>query len=158
MHAVLIDEYLAGTETLRRVVSDVTEGELDAHPIKNQWSIRQVICHIADFELIYADRMKRTLSEEHPTLAGGEPAIFASRLAYAHRSPSDELEVVHSIRRQMGVILRTLSAEDFQRHGLHPRNGPLTLATLLRRITDHLPHHLQFIEAKRQVLSRRRTS
>ena len=30
--------------------------------------------------------------------------------------------------------------------------GPLTLETLIQRITGHIPHHLQFIEEKKKAL------
>ena len=32
-------------------------------------------------------------------------------------------------------------------------DGPLTLETLLRRITGHIPHHIRFILEKRQLLT-----
>lgn len=153
MYAVLVDEYLAGIDRIRRVIDELAEADLDAHPIDRQWSIRQVICHIADFEPIYADRMKRVIAEDRPRFAGGDPSLFAARLAYGWRSPADEVAVIKSVRRQMATILRSLSDRDFQRTGVHPREGALTLATLLQRITDHLLHHLSFIEAKRRVLS-----
>lgn len=153
MYAALIDEYLTGTDTIRRTVDELTDAELDAHPIDRQWSIRQVICHIADFEMIYADRMKRVIFEERPALAGGDPGSLAAGLAYGWRTPIDELQVIESVRRQMAVILRSLPNDAFRRVGVHPRDGSLTLTNLLQRITNHVPHHLRFIEAKRRALA-----
>ena len=60
----------------------------------------------------------------------------------------DELDLISIVRRQMAVILRSTDIEDFQRTGVHSEAGPLTLETLLERITRHIPHHLKFIEAK----------
>jgi uncharacterized damage-inducible protein DinB len=154
MNAELINSYLAGAALVRQAVDDLTDAQLDAHPIACRWSIRQVVCHLADFEPIYADRMKRVVAEERPTFAGGDPGMFAARLSYGHRPLANELKVIESVRRQMAVILFSLSTDDFQRTGMHPRNGALTLATLLQRITDHIPHHLRFIEAKRHALRR----
>ena len=42
----------------------------------------EVVCHISDFELVYADRMKRVVAEDRPTMFGGDPDLFASKLAY----------------------------------------------------------------------------
>ena len=72
-----------------------------------KWSTREVVCHIADFEPIYADRMKRVIAEEHPTFFGGDPDIFAAGLAYGKRGVTDELVLVAAVRRNMAVILRT---------------------------------------------------
>jgi len=49
--------------------------------------------------------------------------------------------------------LRALKPEDFQRRGLHSRDGVLTLEDLLQRVTAHLPHHVRFIEEKRRALA-----
>ena len=56
------------------------------------------------------------------------------------------------IRKQVARILQSLTPEDFQRRGIHSESGPLTLETLVQRITGHIPHHVQFIEEKRKVL------
>jgi hypothetical protein len=60
--------------------------------------------------------------------------------------------LVEVIRRQVGQILRTVKPEDFQRRGIHSESGPLTLYTLLERITNHIPHHVRFIEEKRKAM------
>ena len=43
--------------------------------------------------------------------------------------------------------------EDFQRRGLHSRDGALTLENLLQRVTAHIPHHVRFIEEKRRAMA-----
>jgi hypothetical protein len=151
--AKLIDEYLAGPGVLRSAVNGMSEEELRAAPIPGKWSTLQVVCHLADFEPIYADRMKRVIAEERPTFFGGDPDVFAARLAYAARDVEEELRLIESVRGQMGRILRTLAPGDFQREGVHSEAGPLSLATLLQRVTAHLPHHVKFIEEKRAAIN-----
>jgi uncharacterized damage-inducible protein DinB len=63
------------------VVAGLSDEQLDAVPIPGKWSIRLVVCHIADFELVYADRMKRVIAETQPTFFGGDPDTFAAGLA-----------------------------------------------------------------------------
>lgn len=149
----LIDDYLAGPDLVRRAVAGMTPEQLDATPIPGKWSTRQVVCHIADFEPVYADRMKRVIAEEQPTFFGGDPDLFAAGLAYAHRVVDEELALIESVRRHMGRILRSLPESAFQRTGIHSEAGPLSLEQLLASVTDHIPHHVQFINEKRQALS-----
>jgi len=52
----------------------------------------------------------------------------------------------------MGRILKKLKPEDFERVGLHNERGALTLERLLTITTNHIPHHLKFIEEKRRAL------
>lgn len=151
--AKAIDEYLSGPELLRRAVAGMTAEQLRAHPVPGKWSTHEVVCHIAEYEPIYADRMKRVIALEDPELLKGDPGLFAARLAYDHRDMEEELALIELTRKQMARILRAQKAEDFQRRGQHSRDGSVTLEELLRRITGHIPHHVQFIEEKRRAMT-----
>lgn len=148
----LIDEYAIGADVLRYVIADFTPTQINAHPVPGKWSVREVVCHIADFEPVYADRMKRVIAEDQPQLLSGDPDLFAARLAYSSRDLDEELALIDAVRKHTARILRTLEPEDFQRTGMHTTDGPLTLETLLKRITSHLPHHIKFIEEKRMAM------
>ncbi len=150
--APLIATYLAGPQQLRDAVRGMSPDQLDAQPIPGKWSTRQVICHIADFEPVYVDRMKRVIAQEDPTLFGGDPDLFAARLAYQARDVEEELQLIAACRRHMARILNTLRPEEFARRGLHSEAGPMTLEKLLTNIANHIPHHIPFIEEKRRAL------
>jgi uncharacterized damage-inducible protein DinB len=148
----MIDDYLAGPRLLRQAVAGLSDEQLDAAPIAGQWSTRQVVAHLCDFEPIYADRIKRIIAEEQPTFFGGDPDRFASALAYATRDVEQELQLIEAVRGQLAGILRSLPGNVFERTGIHSEDGPRTIEQLLRTITGHIPHHVQFIEQKRQAL------
>jgi hypothetical protein len=148
----LIDDYASGPTLLRQAVAGMTREQLVARPIPGKWSTLEVICHIADFEIVYADRIKRIIAENEPTLFSGDPAEFAARLAYQERSCDEELLLTTLIRQQVARILKTLKSEDFQRRGIHSTSGPVTLEAMVQRITGHIPHHVRFIEEKTKAL------
>jgi hypothetical protein len=147
-----IDEYVSGPAALRQAVAGMTQEQLHARPIPGKWSTLEVICHLADFEIVYADRIKRIIAEDEPTLFSGDPDRFAARLAYEQRNAEEELLLISVIRQQVARILRTLKPEDSQRRGIHSESGPITLETIVERITGHIPHHIRFIEEKRAAL------
>lgn len=151
-HDQLIAEYLAGPRLLREAIAGMTPEQIDAAPIPGKWSTRQVICHLADFEPVYADRIKRVIVEDQPLLMSGDPDLFAARLAYGQRDIQNELQLIEVVRQQVATILRSVTAETFQRTGMHSTDGPLTIETLLTRITGHIPHHAQMIRQKRAAL------
>jgi len=148
----LIEEYLAGPRRLREAVAGMTDEQLDAQPVPGKMSTRQVVCHIADFEPIYADRIKWVLAEDNPLLPGGDPDRFAARLAYDQRDVAEELQLIELVRSQLARILRATPPAAFQRTGQHTSDGPISAETLLQRIISHIPHHVQFIEEKRKAL------
>jgi uncharacterized damage-inducible protein DinB len=150
----LIEAYLAGSQELRDAVAGMSDEQLDAKPVAGKMSTREVVCHIADFEPVYADRMKRVIAEDNPPLRGGDPDVWMKALAYDRRDLNEELEVIAAVRTQMGRILQTLPGSAWSRVGVHSEAGPLSLEELLRRITNHMPHHIKFIEEKRATLAR----
>jgi len=151
-HDRLINDYLAGPATLRHAIAGMTPDQLNAAPIPGKWSTRQVICHIADFEPVYADRIKRVIAEDQPLLLSGDPDQFAAKLAYDQRDLDTELQLIETVRKHLASILRTLPVETFQRAGKHSHDGLLTIETLLTRITGHIPHHVKTIADKRAAM------
>ena len=97
--------------------------------------------------------MKRGSAENEPLMMSGDPDLFAAKLAYDQREVEVELDLIEATRKHMGPILRSLVPSDFQRQGNHSEDGLITLEILLTRITNHIPHHLKFIEEKRAALS-----
>jgi hypothetical protein len=58
--ADLISAYEKGVEELRLAVAGVTVEQLRSRPVAGKWSTLEVVCHVADCEQFFADRMKRT--------------------------------------------------------------------------------------------------
>ena len=152
MLAPMIDAYLAGPPTLRAAVADMHRDQLLARPVQGKWSTLEVVCHLADFDTILADRMKRVIAEERPSLVGADETCFARALAYQQRDVQEELSLIDLSRRQLGRILRTLTDDDLTRVGVHNERGPRTLEQLLKGATDHIHNHLKHIHEKRQAL------
>ena len=153
-NAELVEAYAAGPAELRTVVEDLTDGGLRARPVAGLWSTLEVVCHIADFEIVFADRLKRALAEENPTIFAGNPDEFAAGLKYEQRSIENELAVIDVIRRHITEILRQLKPADFRRTARHSEAGELTFAQLLAHVTNHIPHHIEKIREKRVLLGK----
>ena len=97
----LIDDYLAGPQLLRKTMAGMPPEQLLARPIPGKWSTLEVVCHLADFEIVFADRIKRVVAENEPTMFGGDPDLFAARLAYHLRNPEEELLLIALVRQQV---------------------------------------------------------
>lgn len=148
----LLAQYSAGPKLLRDAVAGMSRDDLKARPVPGRWSTLEVVCHLADSDSVYAERMKRVIAEDEPLLRSMDPEAWLPRLAYHDRDIEEELRLIELTRSQTGRILRSLSPGDFQRQGHHSEDGPLTLAMLLERVTIHIPHHVVFIQEKRAAL------
>ena len=148
----LISDYLAGPKALRQAVAGMSREQLIARPVTGKMSTLEVVCHLADFDPILADRMKRVIAEDNPTLVGADENRFLAALAYHDRDLEEELNIIDQTRGQMARILRRLPAEALERTGTHTERGPRTLEQLLTGAINHIPHHVKFIHEKRQAL------
>ena len=150
--AQLVEEYLAGPAAVRKAVSGMSAEQLRARPVAAKWSTLEVVCHLADFEPIMADRMKRVVAEERPQLIGADEKRFAAALAYHDRDVEEELALIERTRSQLARILRTLDDNALERVGVHNERGPRMLGQLLETAINHIPHHLKFVAEKRKAL------
>lgn len=148
----MIDEYLAGVQTLRKAVAGMTREQLLARPVPGKWSTLEVVCHLSDFEPVFADRMKRVLTHENPVLLAADENLFAAKLGYHERDAEEELTLIEVTRKQMARILRQTSPAALSRVGMHSERGPRTLESLLSGATGHITHHVAFILDKRRAL------
>jgi uncharacterized damage-inducible protein DinB len=148
----LVQQYLAGPRMLRRAVYGMDAEQIRARPVPGRWSTLEVVCHIVDFEPILADRMKRIIALDNPTLLAADENRFAERLYYHDRDLAEELVLLEATRSQMARILLKLDPEALQRVGTHSEKGPRTLQQILTSAIEHIPHHVRFIEEKRRAL------
>src|SRR3954452_19858326 len=102
--AQMIEEYAAGPAALRKAVSGMSSEQLTARPVAGKWSVLEVVCHLADFDPILADRMKRIIAEDKPQLLGANENRFAAVLAYHDRDVEEELTLIEKTRSQLARI------------------------------------------------------
>ncbi|MFO0817838.1 MAG: DinB family protein [Pirellulales bacterium] len=148
----LVDAYLDGARQLRAAVAGMSREQLVARPVPGKWSTLEVVAHIADFEPVMTDRIKRVISLDNPTLLGADENLFAAHLCYLDRDLHEELAVVDALRASTARTLRQLAPASYQRVGTHSEAGKLTLEQLVQRATNHIAHHVKFIREKRAAL------
>ena len=149
----LIEEYLAGVALLRRAVAGMGRDQALARPVAGKWSTLEVVCHLADIDALDAERMKRIIAEDRPTLLDCAEDRYAAALAYQYRDLETEVGLIEQTRRQMARILGTLPDAALARAGdyrIGGRTEPRTLEQLLDKAIRHVPHHVAFIDEKRR--------
>jgi hypothetical protein len=149
----LIAEYVAGIDSISESLHGLTAAQTRARPIAGTWTPLEVVCHLADSEALFAERMKRVLAEDRPALPYADPNLYVAGLAYEARVAQEEVAVIAALRRQMSRILQAQPEEAWRRVGIHSRDGEQSLEDLVRKAIAHLGHHLQFLRAKRDVLT-----
>lgn len=150
----IINAYAAGGPKLKQALAGLTDEDLRAIPVEGKWSIQQLAIHLADAELAFADRFKRLIATDNPTLLAWDHDSYLAKLFYDAQNANDAAEEVELCRRQMTRVLRKLPPEAFDRSGTHNQRGRQTLCEVVALATTHLDHHLHFLYEKREKLGK----
>jgi hypothetical protein len=146
----LLERFRRGPELLAAVLTGVYGEEEDFLTAPGKWSIRQIVAHLADAEMVGAHRMRQVIAEENPTLIAYDQDAWTHKLDYARRKPKQSLETFRRVRAENYELLKDLPADAFARTGNHTENGPMTLRQLLEGYAGHAEAHARQLQGIRE--------
>jgi len=146
-------EVLAETPTvLRTAVAGLTP-EQDGTPERlGKWSVRQVVQHVADSDLIGGFRFRMVLAHDSPELPGYDQDLFAERLRYQDSDLATALDDFEFLRGLNLRLLRRATPEDMKRVMRHAERGDEPLAHMIKLYAGHDVVHLRQIARTRQAI------
>jgi hypothetical protein len=146
-------EVLAETpRTLRAAVAGLTRQQ-DAIPERpGKWSVRQVVQHLADSDLVGAFRFRMVLAHDAPELPGYDQDVWAHRLAYQDSDVLSALQEFSTLRSATVRLLRRATPEDMRRVMRHAERGDESLSHMIRTYAGHDVAHLRQIARIRQAI------
>jgi hypothetical protein len=150
----LLERYRRGPELLAVVLTGVFGEEEDFIPAPGKWSIRQIVAHLADAELVGAHRMRAVIAENNPRLTAFDQDAWSRNLDYAHRKPKQSLETFRRLRAETHDLLKLLPEAAYSRTGDHSENGPMTLLQLVEGYVGHTENHARQLQAIREEYKR----
>lgn len=148
--ADLLERFRRGGELIAVVSTGAAGPELDYSPQPGAWTVRQIVCHLADAEIVGADRFRRVIAEENPTIIAYDEKAWAEKLDYHRRKLSQAIETFRRVRAENYELLKELPPETYQRKGTHNQRGELSLYDLLRIYAEHSESHAKQIQNVRQ--------
>jgi hypothetical protein len=123
--------------------------ELDYVPAPGKWSVRQILCHMADADIVAAARFRRVVAEETPPLSSYDQDAWGRNLDYTHRKTAPAMETFRQIRAWTHELLASIPESAFQRKGIHSERGEMTLLDLLAIYARHAEKHAEQMRAVR---------
>jgi len=145
----LLERLRRGAELVAVSITGAAGSEVDFIPEPGGWSIRQIVAHLADGEIVASMRIRQILAEENPKLEAFDQDAWAKNLDYARRKPSQSLETFRRIRSENYELLKDLPESAFERAGIHSERGRVTLRQLLQLVAEHAENHAAQLRARR---------
>lgn len=135
---------------LKDAVRGMSEEALSQVEAEGKWSVRHVLRHLADSEIVWGYRLRLVLGEERPRLTGYDQDAWAGRLGYPEADASEAMEEFEVLRRGNLRLLRRASPEDLRRVGVHEERGEESVEHMTRLYAAHDLLHLRQIHRIRE--------
>ncbi|MFT4039043.1 MAG: DinB family protein [Thermomicrobiales bacterium] len=143
-----IARYDGGYEAVAAALAGITPAEWDVREAPGEWSPREIVHHLADAEMTAAVRLRLLIAEERPTIIAFDQRALVDNL-FPQRDPAPSLEAFRAARAATLPILQQLTAEQWQRGGVHTEAGPFTAEDWLRLTSVHAHDHAAQIRRAR---------
>ncbi|MDQ2765855.1 MAG: DinB family protein [Gemmatimonadota bacterium] len=130
--------------TIARLIRNSDAEVLTRAPAPGKWSIRDILCHLADCEITFAFRLRQTVAEKHHVIQPFDQDSWAS--AFSKLNAHDALDAFTSLRRWDMLFIRAVGPAAESKAVRHPERGDMTFRTIVETMAGHDINHLRQIE------------
>ncbi len=109
-------------------------------PAPGKWSPAEIVCHLADCELVFGFRLRQTLAEDGPTIQPFDQDRWAA--TYRGIPAAEALAVFTALRNWNLRLMRTALPGAAGRTMTHPERGTMTFQTVVETMAGHDLNHL----------------
>lgn len=144
-HALLdgrpAETILASTpRALAQALAAIGERNLAVPPAPGKWSPAEIVCHLADCELVFGFRLRQTLAEDAHTVQPFDQDKWA--VVYRGIEAGHALEVFAALRGWNLRLLEGALPAAANRPVVHPERGAMTFMTIVETMAGHDLNHL----------------
>jgi hypothetical protein len=118
---------------------------IEEAPAPGKWSPLEILCHMADCEIVFSYRMRQALAEDPHVVQTFDQELWARN--YAGYDAQAAMMTFSCMRQWNLMLLRSVPAEAMFRQILHPERGEMTFRELIETIAGHDLNHLMQLEA-----------
>jgi uncharacterized damage-inducible protein DinB len=138
---------------LREAVAGLSDSQLDTK--YRNWTIRQIVHHIADSHVNSYLRFKWTLTEDKPTIKAYDEGLWSDLSESRFGAVTPSLQLLDGLHLRWCQLLATLTPADYERAFVHPEtSATITLNSALAYYAWHGKHHtgqILWLRAEKRV-------
>ena len=130
---------------LREVIEAIGADRTEQSPALGKWSTREIVCHLADCEVVFAFRLRQTLAEDHHVIQPFDQDKWAK--TYSAYDVRTALAAFSAIRDWNLVLIKSTQNDGMSKKLTHPERGEMTFRTVVETMAGHDVNHVLQIEA-----------
>jgi len=139
----LLAKYILGYDLLIKQLNQMPEEAIQFKPSQDQWSVSEIIIHLADSEAHGFVRAKKIIAESGGRVCVYNQQIWADKLFYDQMDYKDALEMIRIIRKSLHHVLELITIDTWHNFIFHPETGKITLLDWIQLYIDHIDIHVQ---------------
>ena len=121
----------AGTN-LEQALQNITGDEWSFHPKSNEWSINEIVQHLADAEAMVYIRFRKGIAEPSQPIFAFDDKEWSEDLHYDEQNPTDAVAVFKTLRHSTAKLLLLVPEDIWNTNTIiHPDMGAMTLDDML---------------------------
>jgi uncharacterized damage-inducible protein DinB len=113
-------------------------------PAPGKWSVRDILCHLADVEIAFGFRLRQAIADENHVIQPFDQDRWAS--AFSSLRAEDALAAFTAARRWNVLFIRAMPNEAKNKRVSHPERGSMTFWTIVETMGGHDLNHRGQIE------------
>src|SRR5271167_1827019 len=137
----------ATAKKLERLIKGVPTAKLRKRPTPDNWSVGEILAHLADAEIVGGFRMRLILGAPGTPVAAFDQDSWVTSGHYEKRDPRKSIEQFRAVREANLVLLKSLTSEQWKHYGMHSERGQESIEHIVRMFAGHDLNHLQQIQA-----------
>jgi len=136
----------ATAERLAQLIEGVSTSELRRRPAPDKWSVREIIAHLADGEIVGGFRVRFILGSPGSPVVAYDQDKWVTSGHYDKRDPQKSVELFRVLREANLALLESLEPDEWKRYGMHSERGKESIEHIVRMFAGHDVNHLRQIE------------
>lgn len=135
---------VAGTpDTLEALLAGIesTDPIWDGRPDLERFTLREIVAHLADYDLLWPARLSRTLAEENPIHVPANPGQMALDHGYAAIDPLVSIATFRDRRSALVTLLHDTPEDLWQRTARWGEMGTVTFEEQAAVVVIHDSYH-----------------
>jgi len=140
-----LQTYFNTTNELKSAIAGLSESQLAWKAGPQQWSIKEVLSHLLDHNLVTSFRIRVILSDSNATL----PAFNQDKWVEGTRANEGSVnEIFDSFESLLNInqyVFKRLSDEDWNKKGVNVKGESVHLYEIVNSFINHVYHHIEQI-------------
>ena len=129
-------------KTIAFIIIKLNNRQLNQHVVKGKWTIHENIAHLAKYQPVFIDRIRKILAMDNPEFAAYKAEDDDEFEIYCAFTTYELLKKISADREVIFHLITHLTADRLERTGSHSKYGKLTVLEWTEFFLLHEAHHL----------------